>query len=373
MLTADKLPRTFHTVQYLRGLGAIVVVLYHSLSQLQRYQPGLVWPEWGAVAVDAFFVISGFVMWHMTAAVPMSFGQYWRKRLCRSLPIYWTVTGLVVAVMLAAPELLSSTRFDAMHVLTSFFLIPSLHPVLHGEFAPVVVPGWTFEYEIAFYALLGFCLFVPLHRRALALCAPILLAALLPFFVKSSSIYFVFYTQPLIVQFASGVFLGWLLWKGVALPRRAGLAMMIGGVAIAPFLPSPSHVVPEIGAYHFMLIRTLEYIVPAFAIVGGAVFFEAARPITPWKLPALTGDAAYSIYLIHPLVLPVASKAWHLAGLTAAPAWNGVFLVIAMTASVTAGIGCHLWVEMPLVRFFNRITGPRKKPVGTPQLAPVSV
>lgn len=373
MLSADKLPRTFHTVQYLRGLGAIIVVLYHSVSQLQRYQPGLAWPEWGAVAVDAFFVISGFVMWHMTAAAPMSFGQYWRKRLCRVLPIYWAVTGFVVAVMLVAPELLSSTRFDARHVLTSFLLIPSLHPVLHGEFAPVVIPGWTFEYEIAFYALIGFALFVPLHRRALALCVPILLAAALPFLMRSDSIYFIFYTQPLIVQFASGVFLGWLLWKGAALPRWAGFALMIGGAAVVPFLPSPSHVVPEIGAYHFMLMRTLEYVVPAFAIVGGAVFFEAAKAVRPWKWAALVGDGAYSIYLIHPLVLPVISKAWHLAGLTQSPAWNGGFLAVAVTASVVAGIACHVWVEMPLVRFFNRLTAPKKSPQPAAQLTPVSV
>lgn len=372
MVSADKLPKTFFTVQYLRGLGALIVVLYHSASQLQRYQPSLIWPEWGAVAIDAFFVISGFVMWHMIAMKPISFGDYWRKRIARSIPIYWAVTAFVVAIMLIAPQLLSTSRLDWMHVLDSFFLIPSLHPVLHTQFAPVVIPGWTFEYEIAFYALLSVCLFVPLRFRAASLIVPIVALAALPALMKSDSIYFDFYTQPLIIQFASGVFLGWLLWKGAKLSPKLALAMMIAGAAIVPFLPEPSHVVPELGAYHFMLARTLWYIVPAFCIVGGAVFFEMSTSLKPWKLPTLIGNASYSIYLIHPLVLPVVTKIWHMAGLAAAPGWNIGFLAITMTGSVAVGIGCHLWVEMPLVRLANRLSS-NKKPVPATVLQPVSV
>lgn len=372
MVSADKLPKTFFTVQYLRGLGALIVVLYHSASQLQRFQPSLVWPEWGAVAIDAFFVISGFVMWHMTAMKPIGFGEYWRKRIARSIPIYWAVTAFVVAIMLIAPQLLSTSRFDAMHVLASFFLIPSLHPVLHTQFAPVVIPGWTFEYEIAFYALLSVCLFVPLRFRAASLMLPIIALAALPAFMHSDSIYFDFYTQPLIVQFASGVFLGWLLWKGAKTSPMVAAAMMVAGVAVVPFLPEPSHVVPELGAYHYMLARTLWYIVPAFCIVGGAVFFEMSTTLKPWKLATLIGNASYSIYLTHPLVLPVVTKAWHMAGLAGSPAWNWGFLSITMSASVLLGIGCHLWVEMPLVRLANRYWSP-KKPMPAPALQPVSV
>jgi exopolysaccharide production protein ExoZ len=372
MVRADKLPRTFFTVQYLRGLGALIVVLYHSASQLQRYQPTLIWPEWGAVAVDMFFVISGFVMWYMTATKPIGFGEYWRKRLARSIPIYWAVTAFVVAVMLIAPELVSTSRFEWTHVVTSFFLIPSLHPVLHGQFAPVVIPGWTFEYEFAFYALLSVCLFVPLRFRAAALIVPIVALAALPAVMTSHSIYFEFYTQPLIVQFASGVFLGWLLGKGVRLSPKLAFAMMVAGAAIVPFLPEPSHVVPQIGAYHYMLARTLWYIVPAFCIVGGAVFFEASIVLRSWKIPALIGSGSYSIYLIHPLVLPVVTKAWHLAGLTAAPAWNIAYLALTMAGSVLAGIACHLWVEMPLVRLANRLSAKRHG-AAAPALRPVSV
>ena len=372
MVSAQSLPRTFYSVQYLRGLGALIVVLYHSASQLQRYQSSLHWPEWGAIAVDCFFVISGFIMWHMTAAKPMSFSEYWRKRIARSIPIYWAVTAFVVALMLIAPQLLSTSRFDATHVLTSFFLIPSLHPVLHTQFAPVVIPGWTFEYEIAFYALLSVCIFVPLRFRAASLILPILAMAALPAFVHSDSIYFTFYTQPLIIQFASGVFLGWLLWQGVKLSPKVCLALVIGGVAVLPFLPEPSHVVPEIGAYHFMLARTLWYVVPAFAIVAGAVFFDAAEARQAWKVPALVGDASYSIYLTHPLVLPVITKIWIAAGIAALPVWNAPFVIAAVTASVLAGIVCHLCLEMPLVRLANRVSA-CKKPQAPAVLQPVSV
>ena len=70
--------------------------------------------------MDIFFVISGFVMWHMTMARPVGFLEYWRKRSVRAFPFYWFMTSVVVVVMLLAPNLLSSSRFDVAHVIASY-------------------------------------------------------------------------------------------------------------------------------------------------------------------------------------------------------------------------------------------------------------
>lgn len=357
MFAASPVPKTFFTVQYVRGACAMAVVLWHGLSQLLRFQPHLTYPGWGAIAVDIFFVISGFVMWHMMMMQPVSFGEYCRKRFVRAIPFYWAMTSFVVAVMLLAPRLLSTSRFDFAHVVASYFFVPWLHPVLRGEFAPVIIPGWTLDFEIAFYLVLGFGLFVPLRWRALAVVAAILAAALSPAVIAIHSPILVFYTQPLIVNFASGILLGWLVWNGFRLPAAAALALIAVALGSIVLMPSPSHFVPELGGYRFMLAQALEYCGPALAIVGGAVFLDAARTrATPWRLPALIGDAAYSIYIVQVFVLAALTRAWSMTGLQTDWRWNAVHLTSAVFASTAAGIACHFALELPLYRLFDRIT-----------------
>jgi exopolysaccharide production protein ExoZ len=281
------------------------------------------------------------------------------------------MTSVVVAIMLFAPSLLSTTRFDPMHVAASYLFIPWLHPVLHGEFAPVIIPGWTLNYEIAFYAVLGFALFVPLRWRALAVIAAILAPAFAPALIANASPIFVFYTQPIIAEFAVGILIGWLVWSGVRLPAPAALALIVAGVVSVILLPSPSHFLPEIGGYGFMRFHVLEYCVPSFAIVAGAVFYDSARPATaPWKLPSLIGDAAYSIYIVHVFVLAVLTKLWCLTGLQTDWRWNAVYVTGAVVASTAAGIVCHFTVELPIYRFFDRLTRTKRIAVSGAQSRP---
>jgi exopolysaccharide production protein ExoZ len=353
-------PRKFDSIQYLRALAAATVVLFHAESQLQRFQPGLEFKEWGAIAVDIFFVISGFVMWHMMmSSAPVSFGEYWRRRFARLIPFYWLITSIVVAIMVAAPNLLSSSHFDAAHVLASYLFLPWLHPVLRGEFAPLIIPGWTLNYDMAFYVVLGFALFLPLRWRAAAVIGTILCVALLPAFIHSSSPLYFFYTQPIILDFASGVLIGWMIWNGVRLSASAALLWIAIGVAGAALATAPTHVVPEIGGYGFMLAREMAYLVPSFAIVAGAVFFDAAYPDAwHWKFLVRVGDATYSIYIVHVLVLPVVTRAWRFTGLETNAHWNAAYVMLALAASVGAGLVSYRYAEMPLYRFVDRLTKP---------------
>lgn len=365
------MPRMFMSVQYVRGLCAAAIVFWHGLSQLQTTQPHLRYPTWGGIAVDIFFVISGFVMWHMTMANPVSFGEYWRKRFARAIPFYWFMTTIVVAVMLIAPQLLSTSRFDLTHVVASYLFIPWQHPVLHGEFAPVIIPGWTLLYEIAFYSVLGFGLFVPLKWRAGAVIGTIMAVASLPFFVHTSSLLFYFYTQPLIADFASGILIGWMLWNGYRFPTWICQAAIVLSLIIVVLLPPGSHFVPVIGGYDFMLTRVAQYFVPAFLIVAGAVFYDCERPeAKKWKLLSLIGDAAYSIYIVHSMVLPVVTRFWKLTGLQGDWRFNAIYLALGVVASVIAGILCYRLVEYPMFKFFDRVT---KSGFAMKKLKPVGV
>lgn len=358
-------PKVFVSVQYLRGFGALAVIFWHAISQLQTMQPGLVTPEWGAVAVDMFFVISGFVMWHMTAGENTSLPEYFRRRFARIVPFYWAVTTFVLAVLLVAPSLLSSSRFEHGHVLASYLFVPWLHPVLTGQIAPLIVPAWALNYEFLFCMLLGACLVVPLRWRAVAVIAMLVAPVLLPLVFHPASPILFFYTQPFLLDFALGVGLGWLVWNGYRLPGWWGMAALLLGFAIVPFLTPPPYAIPQLGTEHQMVVRVLQYGGPAFLVVAGAASFEMARGVPKWRLPRLVGDASYSLYIGHPLVLPVVTRLWRALGLSAHSAFNPFYLLTALMAALGAGLICHVLVEKPLVEFFAR----RRKKAPLPRLS----
>jgi exopolysaccharide production protein ExoZ len=74
--------RVFTGIQYLRGLAATAVLLFH-LSE--RFGGEL---KVGSAGVDVFFVISGFIMWVTTAGKKWSPQQFMGRRFIRIVPLY---------------------------------------------------------------------------------------------------------------------------------------------------------------------------------------------------------------------------------------------------------------------------------------------
>src|SRR5437016_2032300 len=73
--------RTLLSVQYLRALAAVAVVVYHAFQWLP--DGGF---DVGRAGVDVFFVISGFIMWSITAGQPARPGAFLWRRLTRVAP-----------------------------------------------------------------------------------------------------------------------------------------------------------------------------------------------------------------------------------------------------------------------------------------------
>src|SRR4051812_15929191 len=86
-----------YSLQSLRALAAIAVAIAH----LPRLHPATPLADYGAVGVDLFFVISGFIMVYTTAG---SFGRpgaplvFLAKRIARIVPTYWIATAAAAAL-----------------------------------------------------------------------------------------------------------------------------------------------------------------------------------------------------------------------------------------------------------------------------------
>ena len=102
---------------------------------------------YGYYGVDLFFVISGFIIYFAFTRRPVTWQTFASNRLTRIVPLYWLFTGLMLALMLAVPGQFA-TRFSPDMALRS----PGFVAFTTGG-EPLISPGWTLEYEMAFYLL----------------------------------------------------------------------------------------------------------------------------------------------------------------------------------------------------------------------------
>ncbi len=143
--------RHYATLDGLRGIAAVVVVISHAGRFFGPYQPGSAY-----LAVDLFFVLSGFVIAHAygqkLAGSYLSFRAFVIARVTRLYPLY--ASGTVIAA-LAALTALTVTK-DAgtwnlpgleMASLLALFMLPS--PIgIPERFFPLNFPAWSLFYEM---------------------------------------------------------------------------------------------------------------------------------------------------------------------------------------------------------------------------------
>ena len=338
---------TVVSIQYLRALAACMVVVFHI-----GFIFGWAWGP-GASGVDVFFVISGFIMWVVTADRETTPGNFFWHRLIRIVPLYWTLTLIFVAGAFIIPSQFTG-RPGLGHIVQSLLFIPHLAP--NGNNEPVILQGWTLNYEMFFYAVFALSLLLPRAARLYALSGAMLVVAgllLQPSLPAART-----YTSPMLLEFLAGVWIGhaWLNQRLPSLPAALTL-IALGVVALmAPYWYDGS------GGY-----RALFWGAPAALIVIGSIAVERLGRMPGLGAVKLIGDASYSIYLSHPLSI-IACK--YLLSKMGLERWGGpiylsvaLFCVVSLVA-VAAGLICYWGLERPLTRMFRpparRVADPAK-------------
>lgn len=162
----------------------------------------------GPFGVKIFFVISGFVMWFTTAAADTSPIAFWCRRLVRVLPLYWLFLSLLVAIALSMPQDLKTTAITSANAIKSFLFIPHYHAVQNQLIAPILIPGWSLDYEMFFYFIFSVGLLFK-SRGFRATVIGIVLGSLVLLGVTShpQSAIAVTYTSPDLLLFLGGIVL----------------------------------------------------------------------------------------------------------------------------------------------------------------------
>lgn len=320
--------RTWVSIQHMRAMAALSVVLFHT-AQWARIDFGI-----GAAGVDVFFVISGFVMWTVTAGHKVTPLAFVRRRVARVAPLYWLVTLALVAGALAFPARFPEVKPEPLHILLSLAFLQHMNP--SGLPFPILPPGWSLNYEAVFYLVFAACLVLPQRLRLLALSLGLATLSLSGFVWPPG---YEMLLNPMFLQFLAGAWIGRLAQEGLLPDRTFGWAML--GIGQALFIALwLSRIDPD-------LWRPMIWGVPAVLVVAGVVTVEADGGWPRWRWLGLLGDASYSIYLTHTLAIGALAVTMG--------AWDPLrFIPAAVGVAVAVGLACYLWVEKPVLAKLRR-------------------
>ena len=337
-----------YNLQILRALAAYLVFLTHFGSYAAPILPRPDLLAVGAAGVDIFFVLSGFLMFVSTAGRRESAGGFLLRRAARVVPVYWLVTAGVALIAMTGLKPIGIMEIRPEYLVQSLLFLPFSRG---GYIEPLISVGWTLNYEMFFYAIFAGLLLIPALARRVLTAAAILLGLALLGLLPQPGFYWAFYTKPIVIEFAGGIGLGYAYLRLTTLPpgfpvRRVAAAafaaaglVILGGEIFGDAYGSG----PELTGFG----RPLIWGSAAILIVGAMLVLERGGVTLRARWLLAQGNASYSFYLVHNLLLHTAAK---VAAVLLAPGVPRVALIflIAFGASVAISEALFRQVEAPL-------------------------
>ena len=340
--------KIINSIQFLRGLAALAVVIHHTGGYVKRYfEPTVLLGDKfsiGFAGVDLFFVISGFII-HFTSKQyvnhPNKLTQYLKKRFIRVYPIYWIITTLlfvsswVVVALLGKNVLSIGYPETASAYLQTYLLFP-----LHFAINPVT---WTLSYEIFFYLCFGF---VILSKRLWVIPALILVISFYNIFLNIPEVvvvelsYFNFFFSGYNFEFMFGVLI-FQFYEKMRLSNIVSSVILICSFFIIVFY---GYGIGDYDSYQ----RVLAFGFPSGMMLIALLNLENNHAISFPKFTLTLGDASYALYLIHFPMMLFMNKLPELFGFTLVDSqeiWYSYFIIISI---VIASVWVHKWVEIPI-------------------------
>lgn len=347
---------TIKNIQALRAIAANGVLLSHLYVVEQKFGHGFgILPttaHLGSCGVDLFFVISGFIM--ATIAQDVSWRRFLFDRATRIFPPYWFYTTVVLIVSLLSPAMVNSSYLQQPSLLRSYLLIPD-------TVLPLLAVGWTLIHEMYFYLCFALLIFL-IRRSRVQLPLWLLMWAVLIVvangFVRAydlSTPVISVITHPLTLEFIVGAGVGWILRKKVTAFPILVLCAGIGGLSSAVFLRFDEPALIHIRNLQDVILFGL----PCALIVYGAVAIELKNGITAPSWLIELGNASYSTYLSHVLILSAIGRLF-----AAIPQHNTyletAFVIVCIVSANIAGFLSHRLIERRAQMWFRNYGGQRR-------------
>lgn len=285
-----------HSINMLRTLSCLAIAIFHVTEYANAHSTGFYLTfRLSSPGFHLFLLISGVIL-NLTAKPGDTPHAFFLKRAVRIVPIYWLLTLVTLAMVLAKPWLFHEADLSAASIISSFLFLPHLD--LGGDIQPILFVGWTLNYIMLFYLLFAISRLAPGNLQ-IPITIGLLLAVLFGARFLPNETYRQFYGDPILLELAMGCALGMIL-------KRPAVARWAAHTSMIPFA--------LIGIAGLTAATLLDYDgflkALTFAPAGAFLVFACAAQDLyrkPLKLGILNegGKISYGVYLIHPLLLPV--------------------------------------------------------------------
>jgi peptidoglycan/LPS O-acetylase OafA/YrhL len=286
-------PKRLRNLDALRGICAILVVLAHTLPR-QWFGMGLVsahpfvYLDLGRIGVAAFFLISGYVIPFSIPNGESSAQKFWISRFFRLWPAYWVA---MLFYLLTAPH--QASRLTVAANLTMMQRFVGLND-LETSF-------WTLQVELIFYFLITLMLLSGMVRntqsyRTLLYAMIGLSVALAPVRLLIHKNLPLLLPMGLALMFLSG-YIRQCRLIGRAFPWATVAQYMVSLIAVC-LLGYGSKLKQTDDPFRLIIAYTF----------GLMLFLVFERMQDAHSLAVSLGAISYSIYLLHPAVIALASR-----------------------------------------------------------------
>jgi peptidoglycan/LPS O-acetylase OafA/YrhL len=350
------------SIEMLRAVAALLVVFFHTETIAGLHTAHVPFGgmfSGGSHGVDLFFVLSGFIIYHVhkdDLGKPQRLKNYIFNRVARIFPAVWIVSGFALLLYSAGyGGAAKAAKLSAYGIFASFTLFPQFGDAL-------VNVSWSLKYELFFYAVFaaliidrraGFCLLLVWQVAALLVGAYVGVPrfGLLGLYLTSLS-----------VEFGIGMASGWILARvkrerspgfrstaALWLCALAGTAMFVLGMAPTNEPNGPIGVTAYGRlANHAWSISPLCSLGAALLIVS-LVLLERAGRIKVAGVLVFLGGASYSIYLVH---FSVVSLLIRLVVRRGMPIDDPLCVGVA-AIGIFVGIIFHVFIDKPIQGFLR--------------------
>jgi len=339
----------YRGVQALRLVSALTVVALHACYWLNRdasstgRAPSS--ETLGTLCVAVFFLISGFIV---VRVVDSGQEPDWRTfalgRAIRILPLAWAMTTIKIVAAITVPSALFDGGLAPARILSSYLFLPSRDP--DGTIRMLWGVEWTLVFEIAFYVLV--CVAIACRIDPLLIATPVLiLTAVLSVWQSATGSVLWFYADPIVLFLLVGMAIG-----RAASARRPLEAVIIPSAAAAVFAfvtAARGEMSLTIAALVFVTLTA------AFALLVTAEG-RLGRMVPNWVVHG--GDAAFALYLTHPLIAQALPRLLGTTRWLVIPWW--LVVLVSVIASFGLSIVVHRWLDAPVGRALRRVLLPHR-------------
>ncbi|WP_082547792.1 acyltransferase [Massilia sp. Root335] len=339
----------------LRGICAWWVVFYHFLGLMNDSVPTPLrhFIAHGYLAVDLFFLLSGFVIFlsyhaSLSTNFPHSVGKFYWNRFSRIYPLHFVMLGGYLMLFAAFTYLSTSHAAPENYTWPAFIQSIFLVHMWFGSDLTWNVPSWSISSEwfvYLFFPLMAFSLRKLRGGIAAHLLSIVAAAVVLHVIYAMSGLHSIGADIPhmalvrTMFEFLMGVFVGSLYVNHRDFLERYATVALAGFVASCVL---------------YALTSTPDY---ALIPITFALLIAYLSVTTSWITAALStpvlvylGEISYSTYMVHYLVYDLLKAAF----MSNAQQINQVYLWLSFVVVFILSVALHHVVDMPSQKYFRR-------------------